>query len=119
MKQQDNKWKKAVLHNFEKPTHQGFTEDVMQNIERQQQPARPAPLISPKQWLFAGVALGLIIFITIISAFKWDADFDWIQTYSGELSTFLNEQTSLLWIAFSLTTVFFVYLLFSHRKGRV
>ncbi len=118
-KREDEKWKKAVLYDFEKPTHSGFTEDIMQIIERQEQSVRPAPLISSKQWVFVGFMLGLITLLVFIAEYKWDLNFESIHKYSEKLITLLIEQSSMLWIALSLVTVFFVYLLFQDRKGHV
>jgi hypothetical protein len=38
MKESEDKfWKEEILKDFEKPTHQGFTEDVMQVLEQKQE----------------------------------------------------------------------------------
>lgn len=112
MKEQGDKfWKKEILKDFEKPTHQGFTEDVMRGIEKQQESKSSAyePLISPKQWLFTAFVLAIVTVLAIFVEYKIEFSLGYFEKYSQQLLELLNENSSFLWITFSLVGVFFVY----------
>jgi len=108
---EDNFWKEEILKDFEKPTHQGFTGDVMQGIEQTQKVKSAAyePLISPKQWLITAFILAIITTVAIFFQYKIQFDLGYLERYSQQLLQFLSENTSLLWGSLSLVSVFFVF----------
>jgi hypothetical protein len=115
MKESEDKfWKEEVLKDFEKPTHQGFTEDVMQGIEQAEESKSRAyePLISPKQWLITSFCLAIVTIVGVILQYEIQLDLGYFERYSQQFLQFLNENTSLLWISLSLVSVFFVYSVF-------
>jgi len=118
MKESEDKfWKEEVLKDFEKPTHQGFTEDVMQGIDQIETTSSAyEPLISHKQWLVTALILTTITFVAIFFQYKIQFDFGYFEKYSQQLIQFLNENTSLLWVSLSLVSVFFIYSLFGKRR---
>lgn len=119
MKEQEDKfWKEEILKDFEKPTHQGFTEDVMRGIEQVQEVKSSAyePLISPKQWLFTAFVLAIVTVLSIFVEYKIEFDFSYIEKYSQQLLELLNKNASFLWISFSLVGVFFVYSVFGKNS---
>lgn len=119
MKEQEDKfWKEEILKDFEKPTHQGFTEDVMRGIEKQQESKSSTyePLISPKQWLFTAFVLAIVSVLAIFVEYKIEFDLSYIEKYSQQLLELLNENSSFLRITFSLVGVFFVYSVFGKNS---
>jgi hypothetical protein len=112
MNESENKfWEEVILKDFEKPTHQGFTEEVMQGIEQKKESksATYEPLISPKQWLITAFVLITISIVAISFQYKIEFDLGYLEKYSQQLLQLLNENTSFLWISFSLVGVFFAY----------
>jgi hypothetical protein len=108
---EDDFWKEEILKDFNKPTHQGFTEEIMQQIELANKPLSNAyePLISPKQWLItACIALAFVIFAVLFDS-KIQIDLGYFETLNAQFIEFLQENTSLLWISFSLVSFFFVF----------
>lgn len=108
---EDDFWKEEILKDFNKPTHQGFTEEVMQQIELANKPLSNAyePLIRPKQWLITGcIALAFVIFAVLFDS-KIQIDLGYFETLNVQFIEFLQENTSLLWISFSLVSFFFVF----------
>lgn len=119
MKEQEDKfWKEEILKDFEKPTHQGFTEDVMRGIEQKKESKSSAyePLISPKQWLFTIFVLAIVTVFAVFTEYKIEFDLSYIEKYSHQLLELLNENSSFLWISFSLVGVFFVYTVFGKNS---
>lgn len=115
MKESEHKfWKEEILKDFDKPTHQGFTEDVMQGIAQTQESRATAyePLISTKQWLITVFILAIITTVAVFFQYKIQIDLGYFEKYSQQLLTFLNKNSSVLWVSFSLVSVFFVYTLF-------
>jgi hypothetical protein len=108
---EDNFWKEEILKDFEKPTHQGFTEDVMQVLEQKQESKSAAyePLISSKQWLITAFVLTTISIVAVFFQYKIEFDLGYFEKYSQQLLQLLKENTSFLWISFSLVGVFFTY----------
>lgn len=115
MKESEDKfWKEEVLKDFEKPTHQGFTEDVMRGIELAEESSTAyEPLISPKQWLITAFILATITTVAIFFQYKIQIDLGYFENYSQQLLAFLNENITLMWVGLSLVSVFFVFSLFS------
>ncbi|MEX2485689.1 MAG: hypothetical protein WED10_14045 [Brumimicrobium sp.] len=112
MKESEDKfWKGEILKDFEKPTHQGFTEDVMRSIEKEQEVKSFAyqPLIGTKQWLITAFVLAIIILVAVFVEYKIEFDLGYFEKYSQQLLELLNDNSSFLWITFSLVGVFFVY----------
>jgi hypothetical protein len=112
MKESEDKfWKEEILKDFEKPTHQGFTEDVMRGIEQEQESKSAAyePLISPKQWLLTAFVMVTITIVAIFFQYKIQFDLGYFEKYSQQLLEFLNTNTSMLWVSLSLVSVFFVF----------
>lgn len=115
MKESEDKfWKEEILKDFEKPTHQGFTEDVMKGIDQMEATTSTSyePLISPKQWLITALILATITVVAIFFQYKIQFDLGYFEKYSQQLMELLNENTSVLWVSLSLVSVFFVYSLF-------
>ncbi|PHR47005.1 MAG: hypothetical protein COA32_08770 [Fluviicola sp.] len=120
MKESEDKfWKEEILKDFDKPTHQGFTEDVMQGIAQTQESRATAyePLISSKQWLITAFILAIITTVAVFFQYKIQIDLGYFEKYSQYLIEFLNENTSLLWIGLSLVSVFFAVSVFG--KGKI
>jgi hypothetical protein len=115
---EDNFWKEEILKDFEKPTHQGFTEDVMKGLEQVEFSKSNAyePLISAKQWLITAFILVAITITAIFLQYKIQFEFGYFETYSQQLLDFLNKNTSMLWVTLSLVSVFFVYSVFGKRS---
>tara|TARA_R100000951_G_C2594013_1_gene166015 strand:+ start:87 stop:458 length:372 start_codon:yes stop_codon:yes gene_type:complete len=115
MKESEDKfWKEEILKDFEKPTHQGFTEDVMQGIDQVDAAKSTSyePLISPKQWLVTVSILATITIVAIFFQYKIQFNLGYFEKYSQQLLEFLNENTAMLWVSLSLVSVFFVFSLF-------
>ncbi len=115
MKESEDKfWKEEILKDFEKPTHQGFTEDVMRGIEQEQESKSAAyePLISPKQWLLTAFIMVTITIVAIFFQYKIQIDLGYFEKYSQQLLEFLNANNSMLWVSLSLVSVFFVFSVF-------
>lgn len=115
MKESEDKfWKEEILKDFEKPTHQGFTEDVMKSIDQMNTATSTSyePLISPKQWLITAFILAIISVIAIFFQYKFQFDLGYFEKYSQMLVQFLNENTATLWVCLSLVSVFFVFSVF-------
>jgi hypothetical protein len=115
---QDKNWKDEVLSNFEKPTHSGFTDEVMRNINAldEKVSVQPAPLISSKQWFYTGLFFSIIILLTVFVEYKMDFEFGYIEDFSTQLLQWVNDNLSSLWIVLTLLSVFFVFSLINQKK---
>jgi len=115
---QDKNWKDEVLSNFEKPTHSGFTDEVMRNINAldEKVSVQPAPLISSKQWFYTGLVFSIIILLTVFVEYKMDFEFGYIEDFSTQLLQWVNDNLSSLWIVLTLLSVFFVFSLINQKK---
>jgi hypothetical protein len=115
---EDDFWKEAVLKDFEKPTHQGFTEDVMCSIEEGKvvKSAAYKPLISKKQWLAIALFYVVIIGVGIFAESTMRFDLGVLEKYSDQLMQIVNENISTLWVSLSMVSVFFVASIFGKKS---
>lgn len=119
MKESEDKiWKDEILNDFEKPTHAGFNDDVMSMIEElENKPVvKPAPLISAKQWFFTALIGSLIILLAVFVQYKIELDFGYVETYSMKMLDWINTNMEILWIAFALVGVFFVFVVLNQKR---
>lgn len=115
---EDKNWKEEILNDFEKPTHAGFNDEVMGKIEElENKPVvKSAPLISAKQWFFTALIASLIVFLAVFVQYKIELDFGYIETYSVKIMDWINANMGILWIAFALVGVFFVFAVLNQKR---
>lgn len=115
---EDNNWREEILKDFKKPTHAGFKDEVMDMIEGlDNKPAvKPAPLISVKQWFFTVLVASLIVLLAVFVQYKIELDFGYVETYSMKMLDWINSNMEILWVAFALVGVFFVFALFNQKR---
>lgn len=115
---EDKNWKEEILKDFEKPTHSGFTDEVLQNIGEveHKQSFRPAPLISAKGWFFTALIFGIVVLLAVFVEYKIEFEFGFIEDYSEKLLKLLNDNTPVLWIIFSLVAVLFVLAVMNQKR---
>lgn len=119
MKESEDKfWKEEILKDFEKPTNQGFTDDVMKGIDQMDtvKSISYEPLISTKQWLVTALIFTSITLVAIFLQYKVQFELGYFEEYSQQFLEFLNENTAMLWVCLSLVSVFFAYSVFGKRS---
>ena len=115
---EDKNWKEQILKDFEKPTHAGFNDEVMDMIEELgNKPAvKPAPLINVKQWFYTALIGSLIVLLAVFVQYKIELDFGYVETYSMKMLDWINGNMEVLWVAFALVGVFFVFALLNQKR---
>tara|TARA_B100000508_G_scaffold140085_1_gene139991 strand:- start:84966 stop:85337 length:372 start_codon:yes stop_codon:yes gene_type:complete len=115
---EDKNWKEEILKDFEKPTHAGFNDEVMSMIdELESKPAfNPTPLISVRQWFFTAVVASIIILLGVFVQYRIELDFGYVETYTEKFMHWINANMEVLWVAFALVGVFFVFTLMNQNK---
>lgn len=114
----DKNWKEEILKDFEKPTHAGFNDEVMNMIKNlEDKPVvKPAPLISVRQWFFTALIASIIILLGVFVQYKMELDFTYVETYSLKILEWINTNMEILWVAFALVGVFFVFAVLNQKK---
>ncbi len=115
---EDKNWKEEILHDFVKPTHEGFNDDVLGMIgELENKPAvNPTPLISVKQWFCTAMTASIIVLLAVFVQYRIELNFSYVETYSVKVMDWINENMEILWTAFALVGVFFVISLINQSK---
>ena len=117
---EDKNWKEEILKDFEKPTHTGFNDEVMDLIQDlEKKPAmKPAPLISAQQWFFTALIASIIVLIGVFVQYQIQLDFGYIEMYSAKMLEWINSNMQIIWSLFALVAVFFIFSLMN-RKGNL
>ncbi len=119
MKESEGKsWKEEILHDFVKPTHEGFNDEVMGMIgELENKPVlKPEPLISARQWFFAAMTASIIVLLAVFVQYRIELNFSYVETFSVKFMDWINANTEILWTAFALVGALFVISLINSTK---